>query len=419
MTDERSSAEIEREIEEERHALARSLEDLQAQFSPERIMNQATGYLRSNGGDLAENLMRQVKQNPLAAAMAGVGVAWLLTTSNRPPKAPSYDRARFTHDTRHGDGTDRSASNYDADLDDRPYGSTTASTGTATYDDRAYPSAPGRLSSPYAGGFEGRVEGAAETRSDDGPSAGERLREGYEGARAGAADRWGSMREGTSSRFREWQAGASGRADEARMRAGAARDRLYMRSQELRGRISEGTEEMSEQARMRVMRARQAAADAQETLEARFGEAKASGARMYDEQPLVAGAIALAVGAAIGASLPRTEVEDEYLGSHRDRLFDEADSVFREEASKLRAVADAALDEARSVADEKMEAAKGSTPSGRDAVDKAETEVRSAAQRVADRARDEAEKQGLGQATKDEAEKAAAKADEETKRAHG
>ena len=434
MTDERSSAEIEREIEEERHALARSLEDLQAQFSPERIVNQASTYLRTNGGDFAQNLVRQVKNNPLAAAIAGVGITWLLVSSGRPPQAVTYDRSRSTHDPRFGDGTDRAAAR----------GSATYAGGTATYDDRTYPSAPGSLSDPYRGDFEGRVATASGDRDDDGPSAWERTKAkagelgdrvrgavgsaeasasaGYDSTRAGAADlghgaadRWGAARDATSDRWRDWQSGARSRADGARMRASATRDRLYLRSQERRARIGEGTENMSEQARMRVMRAREAAADAQHEIERRFGEARATGSRMYDDQPLVAGAIALAVGAAVGAALPRTDVEDEYIGQHRDRLFDDADRVFHEEAAKLRAVADAALDEARDVADEKIGAAKGATPSGRAAVDAVEGEARSAAERVAEAARKEAEKQNLGGTAKAEADKAKSEADKAMK----
>ena len=418
MTDDRSSAEIEREIEEERHALARSLEDLQAQFSPERLVNQATTYVRSNGGDLANNLVRQVKENPLAATVTGVGLAWLLMSANRPRPAPTYDRARFTHDPRYGDGV-----SSDTDRDRIPAGYT----GAATYDDRTYPSAPGRLSeSPYpAADYETRV-GAASSggASDDGDDRsvwdktkakagelGDRARAAVGSAEHSAADAWGTARDGTSARWRDSQSGAHARADGMRARAAATRGRLYARSQEMRARVSEGTEGMSEQARLRVIRAREAAADAQHQIEARLGEYRASGARMYDEQPLIGGAIAMAIGAAIGASLPRTEFEDEYVGQHRDRLFDEADHVFREEASKLKSVADAALDEAKSVVDEKAGAAKGATPSGKDAVDKVEGEARSAAQRVADAARSEAERQGLGETAKAEADKAKAEAD--------
>ena len=201
--------------------------------------------------------------------------------------------------------------------------------------------------------------------------------------------------------------------DGAKYRLRDAQGRLYARSSDLRARLADGTEDMTEQARIRVMRARQAAADMQSEMEARFGEATASGRRMYDEQPLVGGLIAAGIGAALGALLPRTEVEDEYIGAYRDRAFDEADAVFREEASKLRAVADAALDEAKAVADEKLEGVKGAigdakaaTPTGEEAVSKAEAEAKSAAQRIADAAKSEAEKQNLGAGVRAEAAKA-------------
>jgi hypothetical protein len=38
------------------------------------------------------------------------------------------------------------------------------------------------------------------------------------------------------------------------------------------------------------------------------------------EQPLVLGAIGLAVGAPIGAALPATETEDEWMGHTRDQV---------------------------------------------------------------------------------------------------
>jgi ElaB/YqjD/DUF883 family membrane-anchored ribosome-binding protein len=43
---------------------------------------------------------------------------------------------------------------------------------------------------------------------------------------------------------------------------------------------------------------------------------------LVDKHPIAVGAIALALGAAIGASLPRTAVEDEQLGQASDRVKD-------------------------------------------------------------------------------------------------
>ena len=41
---------------------------------------------------------------------------------------------------------------------------------------------------------------------------------------------------------------------------------------------------------------------------------------LFNEQPLVAGALAFAAGAAIGATLPHTPQEDELVGEEADRL---------------------------------------------------------------------------------------------------
>ncbi|MBZ9759719.1 DUF3618 domain-containing protein [Mesorhizobium sp. CA8] len=51
---------------------------------------------------------------------------------------------------------------------------------------------------------------------------------------------------------------------------------------------------------------------------------------LLQEQPLAAAAIGLAIGAAIGAMLPHTEVEDERLGAYRERLRDSAQDTLKE-----------------------------------------------------------------------------------------
>jgi hypothetical protein len=194
----------------------------------------------------------------------------------------------------------------------------------------------------------------------------------------------------------DWNDDGPTRYEAARTRARMAKGRAYARSRDLKARIHEGTENMSDAARDRVIRARAAAADAQAQVEMKLGQASRSGRRAYDRQPLIGGLVAFAAGAAIAAMLPRTDREDEMLGTYRDRAFDEADRIWREEVSKLRAVAEAAVDEARDVVSEKVEGAKAGTPTGEEAVDKVEGEARDAVARVKAAAESEAEKQKLG-----------------------
>jgi hypothetical protein len=409
----KSPAEIEREIEAERSALARSLDELQSQFSPERMVNVATEYMRENGGDVARTVQRQVKDNPIAVALTGVGLAWLIAGGS---KSSSGDRRearygaapRFRHDEGHDYGTADATGGY-------------APAPRPAWDDRSYRSAPGTLSDPMRGDVDGRIasaegddpsawdkakdkagdwsdeakDGVAATGAsirDSARTSGSAMNDRWDGAQDAASDRWNE----TSLRWREWQSDLRGRT-------ASARGRAYARSAELKARLSEGTESMTEQARARVMGARQAAYEAQRDIEARYVQYRNRTGRFYDEQPLVFGALALGVGALLGAALPRTHKENELIGSYRDQAFDEAERVFHQEAARARAVAEAAVGEAQDIAKEKMDEVRGkvdgakeATPTGEEAVGKAETEVRGAAGRIAEAAKAEAKKQDLG-----------------------
>ena len=57
----------------------------------------------------------------------------------------------------------------------------------------------------------------------------------------------------------------------------------------------------------------------------------------FADQPLVVGALAVAVGAAMGGVLPRSKVEDEAMGASSDQLFAQAQSLYREERDKAMA----------------------------------------------------------------------------------
>ena len=69
--------------------------------------------------------------------------------------------------------------------------------------------------------------------------------------------------------------------------------------------------------------------------------------RTFEEQPLVLGAIGLAIGAALGAALPPSETEDRLMGEARDDALRRAAKVGREQAEKARATATAVASAAR------------------------------------------------------------------------
>jgi hypothetical protein len=116
------------------------------------------------------------------------------------------------------------------------------------------------------------------------------------------------------------------------------------------------------------------------------------------EQPLVLGALGLAAGAAIGAALPTTAKEDEWLGDSRDRLAERAKEAGWEQVEKARAAAGAAYSAAREEAERQGLTLEG----GKAAAESAAETVRHKAERVAEAAteaaKSETERQNLGNA---------------------
>ncbi len=105
---------------------------------------------------------------------------------------------------------------------------------------------------------------------------------------------------------------------------------------DLRDRMRQGTEELSEAARARVVEARERAYRARLEVERRTGNAGRQMVELFNDQPIVAGALALALGAALGTTIPRTKAEDQALGETSDRLFEDAERIFRDEVEKAK-----------------------------------------------------------------------------------
>ncbi|UWQ32449.1 hypothetical protein K3555_18255 [Leisingera sp. M527] len=119
-----------------------------------------------------------------------------------------------------------------------------------------------------------------------------------------------------------------------------------LRAGKMRETLNAGLDALPAAARKRVMKARTAALQAQEKVESHTAKAAARSRSFFDQNPLAAGAIALGLGALIGALLPSTRQEDELLGARRDALAAKAEAALREEMDKLHRKASASLDPA-------------------------------------------------------------------------
>ncbi|MCL3883904.1 DUF3618 domain-containing protein [Marivita sp. GX14005] len=424
MTNEtRSPEEIEREIERERAGLTDTLDDLQDRFSVEYMARQVTDQFREHGGDIGRSVSEAVKRNPLALALTGVGLAWLMTSDRSAPRRrveyghPDYDRieaararakVRFAHDD-----------DYERDLEDRlertdPYDRPGARPGRpvmgpspSSYYSRHHAQtrdvpAWARVDDSDDSDDESWTDKAKDRASEAGDRISGAASSAAGSARAagsGAADKARQAGQSVSEAGQSAKHRAQDAAGTAKHRAQDAASRARARAERYRRKLAQGTEDLSDEARQRVIAARERAMDARDRAmrQARRGADRA--ADLFEEQPMIGGAIALAIGAALGAALPRSDMEDRYMGEQSDALMDEAERIFEEETQKLRKVADAAADEAGKVARETKRELDDKASSDT-AADAAADKAKKAGERVADAAKSEAKKQDLGDVKK-------------------
>lgn len=348
----RSAAALEREVDAERAKVSQTIDALQSKMSIGNVVDQVTEAVGAHGGDVARNLGRQMRDNPLPLLLTGIGLAWLMAGNGQRSADRDYD--------------------YDDDLEDDDY------------------LLPGHAAAGYPRRPVIGTERPLGTRSfDSGVSShgSDPLRpHEYGGDEKDGADR------GIGDKVKDAAGNATDKASGLAESAGDF-------GRKVSGTLGDTASSLSEGARSRAHAARRAAADAGSRAARRGRHAQEGIVRMMEEQPLVFGALALAIGAAVGGALPRTRTEDEWVGAHSDRLKHAASDMAKEEGRKLQATASAAVDEATRIADETADAVDRRTPDGKSFVEKAENRLHEAADRIADRAKDEANRQKLGQPT--------------------
>lgn len=235
----KSSAEIEREVEEARGRLDGTVEALKHKLEPEELFHEAKRMMSGASNKALSTATEQVKSNPVPFALIGLGVAWLAVNETRRRRGDSHAEGYYPV--------------YEG------------------YDDHQ--------------GIGGKVK-----------------------VRAGAA----------KARLTEG-------AGKAREKLSEAQQQAADRAAQARGKMGELTHSAREKAGEYGHAARQ-----------RFDDT-------LENEPLVVGAIGLAVGAAIGAALPPTPTERRYFGPARRAATERA----KESLSEVREAAQRAYGQAK------------------------------------------------------------------------
>jgi len=280
----RSPEEIEREIAQTRAEIGHTIDAIADRFSANALIDQAINYVQSgSGAEFGRNLGTAIMKNPLPVALIGIGLAWLAFGGGRTP----------AYMTRRGGASlnEEGSANEGEAEETSTSGGTMARMGETAAQAGSYARSGARHAADQTARAGQYVSGAASRAGRGIRDTGQRLGE----AASSASERVRQMSEDVRNLAYEWSEGAVGVAESA----------------------SEQTTQAATAIQEQAMHMRQSTND------------------LLRDQPLVVGALGLAVGAVLGAVMPLSRRENELMGETRDQFLEQA----REQAQHVYAEA--------------------------------------------------------------------------------
>jgi ElaB/YqjD/DUF883 family membrane-anchored ribosome-binding protein len=255
---------IEKDLERTRSRMDDRLTELQERLSPGQVVDDLMAYFRgSDGADFGRNLLASVKNNPLPAALTGIGLTWLMASNPHPHPKPDVPSA-------HAPANPKPYPGWPAVYSNGAKGPSNSDIGVRIRDAER---------SVVRG--TGETEAAFRMRVDD-----------ARGKVAGVAREIQDTAESYSDRIGKALAAASQMVTDSahELRDGAT---------EMADKVSGAAGQVADQVARKTQAAREAGINLIATI---------------SENPLVLGAIGLAVGALLGALIPQSEQEEKALG---------------------------------------------------------------------------------------------------------
>lgn len=323
--EERRPEEIERDIERTRSQMAGTLDDIQRQFSPGQMVDQALGYLNEKSGKIGHQVMDTIRENPVPVTLIGVGLAWLATSgwsgsTEYRGSRHSATGSRLSGGQGYGASGMRSRS-MAGTVGYGGYGATYGAAGSTVPEhamgERAFTER--RIRSERRHNGSAGVAGAAWTGPGGEPDRrhGERrvrhMGQGMEHLGQRIGETMGEARHAMGETMDTMKQKASETAGQVRQKAG-----------EVLGQVRETASEWTEQAREKTHELTEGAREQAEWIGQKLQDQTRY---IIEEQPLALAALGIAIGAAIGATLPRTREEDRLMGPARDELLHRADET--------------------------------------------------------------------------------------------
>ncbi|TAZ68027.1 DUF3618 domain-containing protein [Rhizobium ruizarguesonis] len=272
---EKTSADLQREIDQDRRRIGDRIDAIQERMSPGQLIDEVIAYAKgSGGGEFVSNLGYALKENPLPVALLGVSLTWLMAKGSPPSGDPTTWRDEPEYPLYPASGQVRRIGPPEIENGAR-YSHFADESGRRL---KALTDETGRR----AGHF---IDEAGKTYRGFADVSGNRIDRIIDetGAMFDAATGWATEKwEQAKNAASDLSTHASGAASSLSSRSSSAATRLQVQTSELNQAIL----------------------------------------THFRDQPLVSGALAFAVGAAIGAALPHTDTEDYLVGEAADSAKD-------------------------------------------------------------------------------------------------
>ena len=293
---EKTAAQIQQDIEQERARIGARIDAIESRMSPGQLVDEALSYAKRSGGtEYVRNLGQAVKTNPVPVALMGIGMAWLMARQ-QPSEAQSEPAMPDVGD---------------------------------------YPLYPAVGSVRRMGPPEGEGENRFSHFADD---TGKR----FKALTDEAGRRAGHFVDEAGATYRGFVDESGRQIDRVFDETGAAIDAASNWTSTTWSELKQAGRRVGAQASASIGAAGDAASAAGSRVLREGGELTDLLMRQFRDQPLVGGALAFALGAAIGAALPETETEDATMG----KLSDEAKQAAMRKASQMAEAGSSAADEA-------------------------------------------------------------------------
>jgi hypothetical protein len=285
----KDSAQLEREVAEQRRRVENRIGEIRERLSPGQLVDEVLSYTKDGGMNFASGLGHTITANPLPAALLGISLVWLMSGKGTNPMAHAEHRPAHRHEPEYPYATTSGGRmrriSHGAD-DMGRWHSEFEDTGGKRY--KAESNELGHRLGAFVDDagrkFGGFIDEAGHRVSDFQDEAGNKLDE---------ATGW------ASHRWHDVQAGIGGALEQAGQQA---------------QHLASGTQHQ-------------------------LNRAGSMAGSAFNSQPLVAGALAFAAGAALGSALPHTKEEDKLLGEVADKTRQQAAGAASElyEAGKEKA----------------------------------------------------------------------------------